>query len=160
MHLLGHHLADHKLLRVRDGSIPTSSSSSSSSSSSFRDTRHPADVQIALTSFHGISDYTSSRILARLQINTSLRVSDLTEGQVSSLSAYLSSPSLSSVPETPVGLPGSSRGTAEFVDPKGGRSRVERVDPLDDLKIETDLRRSVRDDLAHHRQVGSYRGRR
>lgn len=33
-------------------------------------------------------------------------------------------------------------------------------DPLQDLKIETDLRRAVQSDIAHMRTIGTYKGRR
>jgi small subunit ribosomal protein S13 len=44
------------------------------------------------------------------------------------------------------------------VNAEGGAGR--KADPLDELKIETDLRRSMQADIAHQRQVGTYRGRR
>ncbi|RXK39332.1 hypothetical protein M231_03411 [Tremella mesenterica] len=181
MHLLGHHLPDHKLLRI------------------------------ALTSFYGISHSTSSRLLARLQIPLQQRVSDLSESQITALSSYLSSPSTSTPPTpTPLSSPFSHLTTSSSSsDPTTSAStsdqtlsslsnlttlgtidvdhnheetsrnddsdlliqiarmssrphqkRSERPDPLDDLKIETDLRRSVTADIAHLRQVGSYRGKR
>lgn len=44
---------------------------------------------------------------------------------------------------------------------KGRALEVETAaDPLDDLKIETELRKEFAGDIAHQRQVGSYRGRR
>jgi ribosomal protein S13 len=35
-----------------------------------------------------------------------------------------------------------------------------KVDPLNTLKIETDLKRKMLADIAHHRTVGSYVGKR
>lgn len=37
---------------------------------------------------------------------------------------------------------------------------LKKKDPLKELKIETDLRREVRENIAHHRMIGSYVGRR
>ncbi|RSH88892.1 hypothetical protein EHS25_002554 [Saitozyma podzolica] len=147
MHLLGHHLPDHKLLKV------------------------------ALTSFYGISHATSSLLLFRLSIPLTSRVSDLTETQITALSAFLSSPSTSPRPgATPLSTPslgagaGAGAGTAEAgpsrVDTATGTADTDagagarRADPLENLKIETDLRRSMQADIAHQRQVGTYRGRR
>ncbi|KAG7571468.1 hypothetical protein FFLO_00651 [Filobasidium floriforme] len=127
MHLLGHNLPDHKLLRV------------------------------ALTSFYGISHHISYRLLARLQIHSEATVSNLTEAQVTALSAYLSSPSTNPSPDpTPICPPGQQPST------KGKEREVvaDREDPLDTLKIETDLRRSLQSDIAHHRTIGTYRGKR
>jgi len=41
-----------------------------------------------------------------------------------------------------------------------GKEREREVDPLDGLRIETDLKRDTQGDIAHLRQVGAYRGRR
>ncbi|KAL1411480.1 hypothetical protein Q8F55_002441 [Vanrija albida] len=68
MHLLGHHLPEHNLVRI------------------------------ALRSFYGISYATSSRVLARLSIPNEALVSSLTEQQITALSAYLSAPSSSTPP--------------------------------------------------------------
>lgn len=76
MHLLGHHLPDHKLVRI------------------------------ALRSFYGISYNTADRLLARLQIPAQATVNSLSEPQVTALSAYLSSPSTSDRPApTPLSSP-------------------------------------------------------
>jgi small subunit ribosomal protein S13 len=39
-------------------------------------------------------------------------------------------------------------------------SRVLKNDPLQSLKIETDLRREIRENISHQRMIGSYVGRR
>ncbi|KAJ9120732.1 hypothetical protein QFC22_002663 [Naganishia vaughanmartiniae] len=143
MHLLGHNLPDHKLIRV------------------------------ALTSFHGISTHTSSRILARLQIHEQALVSGLTEPQITALSAFLSSPSNTPTPPpTPICPPGATpRADAQWgqafpVGGGGGSKGKARAavrpgeDTLQDLKIETDLRRAVQSDIAHMRTIGTYRGKR
>jgi small subunit ribosomal protein S13 len=99
----------------------------------------------------------SQRLLARLQIHSEALVSNLTEPQVTALSAYLSSPTTNPSPDlTPVCAPGQSLSN------KGKEREVlaEKEDPLDTLKIETDLRRSVQSDIAHHRTIGTYRGKR
>ena len=84
----------------------------------------------------------------------------MTEAQVTALSAYLSSPSTNPSPEaTPICPPGQQPSL------KGKEREVvgvvaDREDPLDTLKIETDLRRSLQSDIAHHRTIGTYRGKR
>ena len=117
-------------------------------------------TQIALRKFYGISTPTSHRLLARLQINSGCLVSQLTEPQVTSLPAYLSSPATSPrPPPTPLAIPGRSNLSGDQQDVlKPGRKSG--VDPLDELKIETDLRRGMAADIQHQRQVASYRGRR
>jgi small subunit ribosomal protein S13 len=118
-----------------------------------------------LTSFHGVSHHTSSRILARLQIHEQALVSSLTEQQVTALSAFLSSPSNTPVPSpTPVCPPGATPhgDWSGFPQPRTtkGKARMDGEDPLQNLKIETDLRRSVQSDIAHMRTIGTYKGRR
>lgn len=122
-------------------------------------------LQVALTSFHGVSHHTSSRILARLQIHEQALVSSLTEQQVTALSAFLSSPSNTPVPSpTPVCPPGAAPhgDWSGFPQPRAtkGKARMDGEDPLQNLKIETDLRRSVQSDIAHMRTIGTYKGRR
>jgi small subunit ribosomal protein S13 len=124
MHLLGHHLPEHKALKV------------------------------ALTAFYGVNQAVAKRLLARLSIPEQARVSSLTETQVTALSAYLSSPATSAVPgPTPVTI--ASGAQAPDAPGKG-----DRADPLNTLLIETDLRRQRQADILHHRQIGTYRGRR
>ncbi len=143
MHLLGHHLPDNKLVRVNAYLRWLLCAIT-----------HPLLPQIALTSFYGISQNTSSRILSRLQIQQEALVSSLTENQVTALSAYLSSPSTTlPPPPTPFFPPSSSKGKEKEV-------AQDVADPLDNLKIETDLRRSMQADILHHRTIGTYRGRR
>ena len=88
--------------------------------------------------------------MARLQIHDKALVSSLTEPQVTALSAFLSSPST-----TPPPAPKELAVPSAFIE---AAAKVE--DPLDDLKIETDLRRSRQGDIGHQRTVGTYRGRR
>jgi ribosomal protein S13 len=111
-----------------------------------------------LTSFYGISHHMSQRLLARLQIHNEALVSNLTEPQVTALSAYLSSPTTNPSPDlTPVCQPGQQPSSNKG---KGRETETRQEDPLDILKIETDLRRSLQSDIAHHRTIGTYRGKR
>ena len=163
MHLLGHNLPDHKLLKVS----LVISLISSSSCPMIDKTQHsnpflPRIIfplsqltsQVALTSFYGLSHSTTPRLLARLQIPAGLKVQDLTESQITSLSAFLSSPATTpSPPATPLQSESQSK-------EKDGKGKEREVDPLDGLRIETDLKRDTQGDIAHLRQVGAYRGRR
>ncbi|KAG8932342.1 hypothetical protein FRC03_010792 [Tulasnella sp. 419] len=63
VHLYGRNLADHKALKI------------------------------ALTSFYGVGRQTALRVMARFQIHEHIKVGELTEAQISSLTSYLSSPS-------------------------------------------------------------------
>lgn len=112
-------------------------------------------LRIALKAFYGISYPTASRLLARLQIPDQALVASLTENQITALSAYLSSPSTSAKPApTPVATPEGSAASAK------GKAVAVAENPLDNLKIETDLRRQRHGDINHHRLVGTYKGRR
>lgn len=123
--------------------------------------------QIALLTFYGISHALSARLLPRLGIHSEATVAQLTEPQLTALSAYLSSPSTTARPSEqqlelappggkvlkPVGHP------AIFGGLNKGKGKGQE-DPLDDLKIETEKRRAMQADIAHLRMVGTYRGRR
>jgi small subunit ribosomal protein S13 len=144
MHLLGHNLPDHKLLKVRTSPFPSEIGYSKKANES----------QVALTSFYGLSHATTPRLLARLQIPTSSKVSDLTESQITSLSAFLSSPATTPAPApTPLAITNDGETNSK------GKEKA-RLDPLDGLRIETDLKRDIQGDIAHLRQVGAYRGKR
>jgi small subunit ribosomal protein S13 len=108
---------------------------------------------------------------------------DLSPYQVTALASFLSSPSTSlPLPRYPLAEP-------DFVPPPPNRSmqdlqnefnsiraarqarKIKRaeskgvvvkvnVDPLKDLKIESELRRMIRENIAHQRMIGSYVGRR
>ena len=141
---------------------------------------HPEQKQItfqqfALTHFYGIGHKTAHRICARFQIHDRCRVKDLTPTQLTSITAFLSSPTTSqpvqrvllaspnfrSEPNsitpgtrsTSTTKPNAS-GSTTLTNRKGGN------DPLSNLKIETDLRREIRENIAHQRMIGSYVGRR
>ncbi|GAA97173.1 uncharacterized protein L969DRAFT_91978 [Mixia osmundae IAM 14324] len=120
-------------------------------------------VKIALTAFHGISHHTSRLICARLLLHDRLKVEELSEDQLNSLSALLSSPATHPLVATPVQAPSVPQASTSEVgqlrdDQTSERAR--REDPLRSLILEADLRRKVNADIAHHRNIGNYRGRR
>ncbi|KAK1924087.1 30s ribosomal protein s13 [Papiliotrema laurentii] len=130
MHLLGHHLADHK------------------------------PVRIALKAFYGMGYQLSSRLLARLQIHHHCLVQELTEPQITALSSYLSSTATASRPApTPLSTPPPPPKSILYTPPNKGKAPA-KPDPLDSLKIETDLKKSMLADIAHLREIGTYRGKR
>lgn len=131
MYLLGVHLADHKLVRI------------------------------ALTNFYGISYATANRLCARLSLHDRATVSSLTESQITQLSAYLSSPgSIPARKASPTLLPSSSAvcSSQDVVRPSMEQNAAN--DALRQIKIEADLKRVLHANINHHRDVGSYRGRR
>ncbi|KAE8223784.1 hypothetical protein CF319_g3230 [Tilletia indica] len=148
MYLLGAHLPDHKL------------------------------VHIALTNFLGINQHTARRLCARLQLHETAKVNSLTEAQITQLSAFLSSPSSiparSAAPTTPTPFTLAQRSKqtssaqaessnktssgASLMPPSQRPSPS--TDPLRSLVLEADLRRQTQANIAHHRMVGSYLGRR
>ncbi|WVQ82077.1 hypothetical protein IAT38_004205 [Cryptococcus sp. DSM 104549] len=145
MHLLGRNLRDHKPLKI------------------------------AIRAFFGISHSVAARLLPRLGIHAEAGVADLTEPQLTALSAYLSSPSTSPRPSDsplrlappggrtlpPVGHPAITGQALKDVVPEGSVARgKKREDPLDELLIEQEKKSQVRADLLHLRQTGTYRGRR
>jgi small subunit ribosomal protein S13 len=79
-------------------------------------------------------------------------VSQLSESQVNDLTALLSEPT-SLKPPQPMIKPFSA---AQEAVP----SKKAAYDPLKDLVIESDLRRLVNANIAHHRNIGTHKGRR
>ncbi|KDQ17988.1 hypothetical protein BOTBODRAFT_545872 [Botryobasidium botryosum FD-172 SS1] len=122
-------------------------------------------LKVALTAFYGIGLHTSERLLARLQIHDRAKVNSLTQTQLTNLTAFLSSPSTSPPPpRTPCFGP-TARPVLRAAKPKlgkDGQPLKERAirDPLSEIKIESELRREIRENIAHHRMIGSYVGRR
>lgn len=131
--------------------------------------------QHALTTFYGISRHTSARLCARLQLHADANVASLTDTQITALSGYLSSPGSipAQRPSTTSAFPGASSSsssssestaaatsaaTSAQLPPSQRRAAAE--DPLRSIALESDLRRQVRDNIAHHRNIGTYRGRR
>ncbi|KAH9946158.1 mitochondrial 30S ribosomal protein S13 [Epithele typhae] len=116
-------------------------------------------VKHALTHFYGIGNATAARLCARVQVHDRCRVRNLNETQVTALTAFLASPSNSpTVPALPLAAP-------DFAPPRlGAKFTPPQVQPppdmLREIKLETDLRRQVRDNIAHQRMIGSYVGRR
>lgn len=122
-------------------------------------------LQIALTTFYGIGRHTATRVMARYSIHDATRVGQLTQAQLTSLTAFLSSPVTSPrPPRTPLANPSfiaPSMNPASSPPPLRAKAlKARSVDELAELKIETELRREVRDNIAHHRTVGTYVGRR
>lgn len=169
MYLLGVHLADHKLVRV---SIPPHHCISTApplNRSLLTLFLLNSFVQIALTNFYGISYDTANRLCARLSLHDRALVSSLTESQITQLSAYLSSPgsipARKAAPTTPHSLLLSPSSSSQPSSTEDGVSRPSletnpNGDALRQIKIEADLKRVLHANINHHRNVGSYRGRR
>ncbi|KAJ7097730.1 hypothetical protein B0H15DRAFT_822375 [Mycena belliarum] len=140
-------------------------------------------IKFALTQFYGIGHATSERICARFQMHRTARVRDLSPLQVTALASFLSAPKDSlSPPRYPTAPPDFVPATkthqelaAEFRAARTlreeenkkpefmlRRRRDERILPdlLKELKIESELRQEMRDNIAHQKMIGSYVGRR
>ena len=101
--------------------------------------------------------------MARYSIHDTTRVGELTQTQLTSLTAFLSSPITSPrPPRTPLASPkyGLLHSTVSDSVSKEIARTARPVDELAELKIESELRREVRENIAHHRTVGTYVGRR
>ncbi|KZT40885.1 mitochondrial 30S ribosomal protein S13 [Sistotremastrum suecicum HHB10207 ss-3] len=122
-------------------------------------------VKIALTRFYGIGYPTAERICARFQIHDRCKIKSLTPSQITSLASFLASPSTTPLmPILPLASPDyeppkSTPPTPQMLKRDEVSERRKR-DPLVGLKIETELRRQIRENIAHHRMIGSYVGRR
>jgi len=126
-------------------------------------------TRFALTHFYGIGHKTAHRLCARFQIHDRCRVKELTPTQLTSITAFLSSPSTAQ-PVQPVPLAGRrvsprpssiAKSTSTLKLNKSGSANAKGGnDPLRNLKIETDLRREIRENITHQRMIGSYVGRR
>ncbi|KIJ41282.1 hypothetical protein M422DRAFT_60469 [Sphaerobolus stellatus SS14] len=111
----------------------------------------------AFRKFYGIGAHTAERICARFQIHDKAQMRDLTPQQVAQISAFLSAPS------TTANLPILPLAPARFKPPSTApvpQLQSVRKDPLKELKIESELRREIKENIAHHRMIGSYVGRR
>lgn len=110
--------------------------------------------------------------MARLQFHDQLRVADLSETQLNALSALLSAPAAAPRPSTPLipyVLPStptsSSTATAIASTSSLDLPLLPRdpppaaLDPITSLVLEEDLRRRTRANIAHHRTVGTLKGR-
>jgi small subunit ribosomal protein S13 len=134
--------------------------------------------QHALTHFYGIGHHTAGRVCARLQIHDTCRVRQLSPTQITSIAAFLSSPATSPVPPraplasatfqpaprtTPLqNLPGARAYLAQLDAPPPPlpRAKTKGADPLRWLRVEADLKREMRENIAHQRMIGSYVGKR
>lgn len=117
-----------------------------------------------LTYFFGIGKHTSHRICARVQIHDKCKVKDLTPQQVTALTAFLNAPS-SAPPPAHLSLAGINfqpppMSQPPLPVPPPRRALEDYNDPLRKLRIESDLKREVRENIMHHRLIGSYVGRR
>lgn len=122
-------------------------------------------LQHALQNFFGIGPKIAHRVCARMQIHDRCKVRELTQQQQTALTAFLSSPTTYPIPQrVPLAslhfkAPGPSMPLAPS-SPARQTSQVGSKDPLANLKIETELRKEIRDNIAHQRLIGSYVGRR
>lgn len=108
-------------------------------------------------------------MLARFQIPYQARVKDLTEPQIASLTAYLSSTTTSDVAlHTPViDIDGNvERLRNRNGELEGGnqadrtKQQREEQDTLRHIEIETDLKRKINAQIQHLHRIGTYRGKR
>jgi len=126
-------------------------------------------LQFALTKIRGVGPHIAHRLCARLQVHDKCKVRDLSPFQVTSLASFLSSPA------TAPPLPRLPLATVDYVPPPATvstqelqarlherlkKKEVKNVDPLRKLKIESELKREIRENIAHQRMIGSYVGRR
>ncbi|KAI0831253.1 hypothetical protein BC628DRAFT_1311979 [Trametes gibbosa] len=118
-------------------------------------------VKHALTHFYGIGTKTSLRLCARVQIHDRCRIRHLNQTQVTALTAFLSSPA-NSPPVTvqPLAPPHHAPSPLGQALPPPPAAQEPPVDRLRDIRIESDLRRQMRENIAHQRMIGSYVGRR
>jgi len=142
-----------------------------------------SSLQLALTQFYGVGLKTAHRLCARLQIHDRARIKDLTPFQVTALASFLSSPATASqLPKCPLAHPNyvapppstpiqdiqaNFSNKWEEMEKQRKASPLPRnpqkkpyVEPLKNLKIESELRREIRENIAHQRMIGSYIGKR
>ncbi|XP_006457975.1 hypothetical protein AGABI2DRAFT_183083 [Agaricus bisporus var. bisporus H97] len=140
-------------------------------------------VRIALMQFYGVGQHIAHRLCARLQIHDRARVMDLTPLQITSLASFLSSPSTAPpLPKNPLASPNyvapppsipvqdiqiKFAARWEELDKQRRASPLQRnpqkrpfVEPLKNLKIESELRTEIRENIQHQRMIGSYIGKR
>jgi small subunit ribosomal protein S13 len=126
-------------------------------------------VQFALTKIYGVGPQIAHRLCARLQVHDKCKVRDLSPYQITSLASFLSSPATAPpLPRLPLAAPDYIPPPAEVstqelqarFNERVKRKEIKNVDPLRKLKIESELRREIRENIAHQRMIGSYVGRR
>ncbi|KAH7929720.1 S13-like H2TH domain-containing protein, partial [Leucogyrophana mollusca] len=123
-------------------------------------------ARFALTAFYGVGHKTAHRLCARLQIHDRCKVRSLTPHQITELASFLASPSTAPpLPRLPLAGPSYKapppsiplqelRAAFAAASGKGG------ADPLRNMKIESEAKRVVKDNIAHQRMIGSYVGKR
>ncbi|KIM48907.1 hypothetical protein M413DRAFT_438082 [Hebeloma cylindrosporum] len=126
-------------------------------------------ARFALSSIYGIGHHTAHRLCARLQVHDKCKVKDLSPFQVTSLASFLSSPATAPpLPRYPLAMPdyvpppptvSTQELLAKFNEARS-RKKIRNLDPLKNLKTESELRREIRENIAHQRMIGSYVGRR
>lgn len=135
--------------------------SGNASRSCFPDVFH----QQALTTFYGVGTKTAHRLCARLQIHDRQKIRDLTPTQVTELASFLASPSTAS-PLRRMPLASVNYKPLVFAPIEDIRRKTLEdslpgpPDPLKSLKIESEARRVVKENIAHLRMIGSYVGKR
>lgn len=100
--------------------------------------------------------------MARLQIHETAKVGSLTPPQITQLTAFLSSPSTAPPPMmTPLASPSfKPPAVAPQIQYRMVTEENGRTDRLANIKLENELLREIRENIAHHRAVGTYKGRR
>lgn len=136
--------------------------------------------QRALTAFYGIGPSISAKLCARLQIHDRCKIRQLTPAQITGLASFLSSPMTSQqIARTPLAHPNfvppspatpiqqiRAAAKTKATSSSGGNSdssalqKLLKSDPLRGIKVESELRREVRENIAHQRMIGSYVGKR
>ncbi|KAI5121661.1 hypothetical protein M0805_002737 [Coniferiporia weirii] len=116
-------------------------------------------ARVALRAFYGVGEKSADRICARLQIHNAQRVRNLTHHQIAGLASFISSPHTSPpIPRHPLATPTFVPPTTPV--PNANPLQLNRKDPLLKLRVESELKREVRENIAHQRMIGSYVGRR
>lgn len=113
-----------------------------------------------MRNFYGVGDHISERICARFHIHQTQRVSQLTPQQITGIASFISSP------RTAPALPRLPLAKLGFVPPPRvpqldmKKLRVNKSDPLLGIRLETDLKREMLENIAHQRMIRSYVGQR
>jgi len=141
----------------------------------------------ALTAFYGIGPTLAAQLCARLQIHDRCKIRQLTPTQITGIASFLSSPLTSpqitrnplahpnyvspgpgtSIAEIKVSVAEAAQARAasgtDAPDPNASVMALQKLlkaDPLRGIKVESELKREVRENIAHQRLIGSYVGKR